>query len=185
MAKIHVVQTSGNFNSYFLKSKASDFCIRSWSDASAQLHDSYPQWGIRSFTPFIGQNSSIKISTDNFYLWKWVYFTILRCILNLSFSCHLDGKFVAWLRLLFLYFTLKIYLILPITRKLRVLQCRVVGVFYITYVWVSTAARKPKVAGSNLSTCLSLACFQIIVSTFSFVKIQQPDFLGKINYISQ
>ena len=144
------------FHSSFLKTKVLSFCIRSWSDAFALLHVSYTGWKIRGFTTFIGQNSSIKISTDNFYLWKWVFFTTLCCILNLSFSCHLDGKIVVWLRLLFFYFTLKIYLILPITRRHFVLQCIIVSVLHKTYVWVSTAVRKPKVAGLKITLPLSI-----------------------------
>ena len=50
-------------------------------------------WTISGLIPYIGSNSSIKISIDNFFRSKMrLFFKIKCCMLNLSFLLHLDRK---------------------------------------------------------------------------------------------
>ena len=48
---------------------------------------------ISGFIPYIGLNSSIKISIDNFFLEKRAFFKINCSVFNLSFLCRFNGKY--------------------------------------------------------------------------------------------
>ena len=53
-------------------------------------------WRISGFFPYIGLNSSSRISIDNFSLSKMHFFFKIKCCLfNLYFHCHLDGKYLS------------------------------------------------------------------------------------------
>ena len=50
-------------------------------------------WKISGSISFIGLDSSIKISIDNFFLSEMRFFNIKCCMFNLSYLCGLDGKY--------------------------------------------------------------------------------------------